>query len=145
MGAIVCATRGGQGSRAVQLEAIEQAKETGQQLIFLYVVDDDTIGDYDEELVAAIRKEFDWLGQALLRVARQRAEQSDVAAEIQIRHGNVRREIEKFLQDSDAELLLLGAPRGTTATYFGDDAIEQFAATIHEETGVKVKVVRPEY
>ena len=37
MGCIVCATRGGEGSRAVQLAAIERAKQSGKDLVFLFV------------------------------------------------------------------------------------------------------------
>lgn len=144
MGCIVCATRGGQGSRAVHLRAIELAKETDSKLVFLYVVDTRVIGEHDQTLTSAIRAEFHWLGRALLRVAQQRAERADVEAEIAIRDGEVKEEIERFLQDSQATRLLLGAPRDTTSHVFGDDAIEQFARTIEDDTGVAVEVVRPE-
>lgn len=143
MGTIVCATRGGQGSRAVQLAAIERAKETGERLVFLYVVDVHLIEEYDEALSGAMHAEFQWLGEALLRVAQQRAEREQVEAEIAIREGVVRDEIEAFLRESDAAVLMLGAPRGTTPTVFGDDAIERFASTIEKDTGVAVKIVRP--
>ena len=39
MGKILCATRGGETSWRSQDEAIKLAKERGDQLIFLYVVD----------------------------------------------------------------------------------------------------------
>ena len=143
MSSIVCATRGGQGSRAVQLEAIEIARETGERLIFLYVVNLSAVEDHEEVLVGAIRSEFHWLGRVLLHVARQRAERAGVEAEIAIREGDVTEEIERFLEQSDARLLLLGAPRGTTPRIFGDDAIEKFAQTIEQDTGVKVEVARP--
>jgi nucleotide-binding universal stress UspA family protein len=141
---IVCATRGGQGSRAVQLRAIELAKERESKLVFLYVVDIHIVGEYDEALSSAVRAEFHWLGRALLRVAQQRAERAEVDAEIAIRDGEVKEEIERFLQESHATLLLLGASRDTSTHVFGDDAIEHFAQTIEEDTGVKVEVVRAE-
>ena len=50
MNEIVCATRGGEGSRAVQMAAIEQAKTTGNPLVFLYVVSPDTITDVEPAL-----------------------------------------------------------------------------------------------
>ena len=49
---IVCATRGGEGSRAVQMAAIRRARATGSKLIFLYVTDPHSLGDYDETLVS---------------------------------------------------------------------------------------------
>lgn len=141
MGCIVCATRGGQGSRAAQLRAIERAKEEDSRLVFLYVVDVHIVGEYDEKLSSAIRAEFHWLARALLRVAQQRAERADVDAEIAIRDGVVKDEIEEFLRESQADLLFLGAPRGTSTHVFGDDAVEQFAEMIEADTGVKVEVV----
>ncbi|MDX1689134.1 MAG: universal stress protein [Candidatus Promineifilaceae bacterium] len=143
MGTIVCATRGGQGSRAVQLAAIDRAKERNERLVFLYVVDVPLIKEYDEALSGAMHAESHWLGEALLRVAQQRAQREQVKAEIAIREGDVKEEIEAFLTESDAAVLMLGAPRGTTPTVFGDDAIERFAATIENDTGVAVEIVRP--
>jgi hypothetical protein len=60
-----------------------------------------------------------------------------------IREGNLQEEIGRFLQESKATLLLLGAPRGATSTIFGDDAVERFAHVIEEKTGIPVEVVRP--
>lgn len=139
----VCATRGGEGSRAVQERAIDHARETGNKLIFLYVVNINKLDRFDETLKPAVRDELHWLGRTLLHIARQRAERSGVAADIVIREGDVREEIGRFLRDCSADLLLLGAPRETTAAIFGDDAIEQFAQSIQDETAVTVEVVRP--
>jgi nucleotide-binding universal stress UspA family protein len=144
MSKIVCATRGGEGSRAAQEVAIRYAQEKQRDLIFIYVVDFKTLDDFDDSLLPSVREELTWLGQSLLRIARRRAEQAGVTAEIVILEGDVRLVIEKFLQDTHAEVLILGAPRGTTANVFGDDAIEQFAQRIEEDTGVRAEIARPE-
>lgn len=144
MGCIVCATRGGAGSRAVQSHAINYAREHNKQLAFLYVVDAETVGTRGSALVPAVLQELSWLGQTLLRVAQMRAESFQVESEIAIREGPVRGEINRFLQEQSGELLFLGAPRGTTSGVFGDDAIEQFAQSIQEGSGVPVEIVRPE-
>lgn len=143
MGTVVCATRGGQGSRVAQLVAIETARELEQRLVFLYVVDQDRIVGQDDVRKVALRAEFHWLGQVLLRIARQRAAHAGLSSDIVIRDGVVTDEIEKFLRQQDASILLLGAPRHTSPV-FGDDAIEQFAFSIEQDTGVPVRVVRPE-
>ena len=49
------------------------------------------------------------------------------------------------MKDVEADLLVLGAPRGTTANVFGDDAIERLAGVIRQETAVSVKIIRPDY
>ena len=144
MGSIVCATRGGEGSRAVQLEAIRRCKVSERPLIFLFVIDPETLGEIDESLRDSIQSELDWMGKTLLQVAHQRAELAGLDSQVVIRNGTVRNEISTFLKETHAELLLLGAPRGTTANVFGDDAVEKFALLIQEETGVPVEVVRPE-
>lgn len=146
MSSIVCATRGGEGSRAAQMVAIEKAKETDKPLLFLYVVDPDSLEEeIDDSLKDAILAELDWMGETLLRIAQKRADAAYLSTEVKIRRGNVREEIIRFMKDMDADLLVLGAPRGTTANVFGDDAIERLAETIREETAVSVEIVRPDY
>lgn len=143
MGNIVCATRGGAGSRAVQQAAVTYARERGTGLVFLFVIDTGSVEQEEAELVAAVHDELLFLGQTLLRIAKKRAANYQVAAEIIVRDGRVKEQITKFLDESSAELLLLGAPRGTTDTTFGDDVIEQFAESIHRDTGVEVEIIRP--
>jgi hypothetical protein len=143
MGTIVCATRGGAGSRAVQQAAISYAREQESELIFLFVIDTGSLESEEDELVTAVRDELYFLGQTLLRIAKKRAANYQVAAEIVVRDGKVKDQITKFLNERAAELLLLGAPRGTSDTIFGDDVIEQFAEAIHRDTGVKVEIIRP--
>ena len=143
MGSIVCATRGGAGSRAVQQAAISYAREKGNELVFLFVIDTGSVEGEEDELVTAVRDELYFLGQTLLRIAKKRAANYQVAAEIVVRDGTVKDQITKFLGECSAELLLLGAPRGTSDTIFGDDVIEQFAEAIHRDTGVEVEIIRP--
>lgn len=143
MKTIVCATRGGAGSRAVQQRAIEYAIQREMKLVFLFVIDISTLDDADEKLRPAVRDEMAWLGLALLRIAEQRAQSAGIDSEIVIRDGLVRDEICRLIEERSAELLLLGAPRGTTATIFGDDVVEEFAANLEDSTGITVEIVRP--
>jgi nucleotide-binding universal stress UspA family protein len=144
MNEIVCATRGGEASRAVQMAAIEQAKALGNPLVFLYVVAEGAVTDIEPGLEEAVYEEMTWVGRAVLKVAEDRARQEGLAAEKVIRTGNVRDEICSYLTEHHASLLLLGAPRAATTVVFGDDPVEQFASSIHETTGVDVAVVRPD-
>lgn len=140
---IVCATRGGEGSRAVQLAAIERAKGSGQSLVFLYVASPSSLQAFDPAMQPAVQEELTWMGRALLYIAKQRANAANLDTLIVIREGDVREEICRYLAESDASLLLLGAPRGTTANVFGDDAVERFAQEVREESGVDVEIIRP--
>lgn len=146
MSSIVCATRGGEGSRVAQIAAIERAKETGKRLLFLYIVDPDSLDDeIDDSLKDAILAELTWMGETLLRIAQRRADTAHLSTEVRIRNGKVRDEICRFVKDVEADLLVLGAPRGTTANVFGDDAIERLADAVREETAVTVEIIRPDY
>jgi nucleotide-binding universal stress UspA family protein len=144
MNEIVCATRGGEASRAVQMAAIETAKSTGYPLVFLYVVATQDIRKVEHGLEEAIVEELAWLGQAVLNVAHDRASSEGITSRTVIRMGDVRDEICSFLRERQASLLLLGAPRSVTTSIFGDDPVEQLASSIHEATSVDVAVVRPD-
>ena len=146
MGNIVCATRGGEGSRAAQMAAIVQAKRTGKHLLFLYVVDPNSLNEkINDSLKEPMLAELTWMGETLLRIAQKRTDTTYLSTEVKIRRGMVEAEIIRFVQEVNADLLFLGAPRDTTANVFGDDAIEQLAAGIQRETAVTVEIIRPEF
>jgi nucleotide-binding universal stress UspA family protein len=144
MSNIVCATRAGEGSRAVQMAAIDHARGPDKQLTFLYIIDVTSLGEVDDMIAAALREEMMWMGKTLLRIAERRAADANLTVSLVIREGAVRDEICQFVTEARAELLLLGAPRDSTANIFGDDEIETFAGSIQATTGVPVKIVRPE-
>ena len=145
MGDIVCATRGGEGSRVVQEMAIARAKEVGKPLIFLYVADPFSLEKTLElDLQTAVSAELHWMGETLLHIAQTRADSMYLPTEVKIREGRVQEEIIRYLRENETELLMLGAPRGTTANVFGDDTIEVLADMIDQATGVTVEVVRPD-
>lgn len=146
MGSIVCATRGGEGSRAAQMAAIERAKRSEKPLIFLYVVDPHSLDDeIDDSMKEALLAELNWMGETLLRIAQKRADEAYLSTDVRIRKGRVRDEITRFVRDVGADLLVVGAPRGTTANVFGDDAIERLAEWIEEHAAVSVEIIRPDY
>jgi nucleotide-binding universal stress UspA family protein len=144
MSNIVCATRAGEGSRAVQMAAIDHARGPDKRLTFLYIIDATSLGEVDDMIAAALREEMMWMGKTLLRIAERRAAEAKLTVSLVIREGAVRDEICQFVTEARAELLLLGAPRESTANIFGDDEIETFAGSIQATTGVPVKIVRPE-
>ena len=144
MDEIVCATRGGEGSRAVQQAAIDRAKETGKPLVFLYVVSLESVNISDPQLEPAVQEELTWMGKALLRIAQRRAHAANVDAAMVVREGNVAEEITRYLTDHKASVLLIGATRDATANVFGDDAVERFAQRIRDSSNVKVEIIHPE-
>ena len=145
MGHIICATRGGEGSRHVQREALRRAQANGHTLEFLYVADMEAYPGVDDALREPLKEELRWLGDVLLRLAQQRAQAArPLEALTTIREGSVPGAISRYLRERQPDSLLLGAPRGTTASVFGDDEIERFAAEIERDTGIEVIIVRPD-
>jgi nucleotide-binding universal stress UspA family protein len=142
MGPIVCATRGGEASRRSQEKAIALARETGAPLIFLFVADTNFAQPSNPSLADALTDELERLGRGLLYIARSRAEEQDVSAEMVVRHGAVRQAIVEFLIEVQASTLVLGAPgTGTEKKTFSPGELPQFAQEINTSTGVEVIVV----
>ncbi len=142
---IICATRGGEGSRAAQKAAADHAKEADARLEFVYVVDEMQIVGIDNVLRPALRKELLWMGRALVELAARRGRLAGVSAEVVVLEGTLREQLIAYMREHKAHTMYIGAPRGTTANIFGDEEIEQFALMIERESGAKVEVVRPDH
>ena len=141
---IVCASRGGEGSRAALKAATEYAREANAIVRFLYVVDDANFADVDPVLKPALHKEVMWAGRALMELASRRGQTAGITSEVVILEGQTRYEIITYMLANKVKALFLGAPRGTTANIFGDDEIEVFAADIEKQTSARVAIIRPE-
>jgi nucleotide-binding universal stress UspA family protein len=145
MGTIICATRIGEISRIVQMRAIDLAHQRGDRLVFLNVVDANALGDMDESIKSVARSELEWFKRTLLEIAQNRARRGGVEADIEMRQGDVRQEIESVINERQAELLVLGSPRPQSDQgTFTQSAIEEFAETIRRDTGVEVKIITPQ-
>lgn len=136
MGVILCATGNGAQSRNVQSSAIELARAEQKRLVFVHVVDLRQLGEIEEALRPAAQAELAWLGEAMLRLAQDRARRRGVQTENVILHGSLCETLEGYLRTHPVDLLLLGA-----AT---DDAIIQFARRVQEKLGVAVQFVAGE-
>jgi nucleotide-binding universal stress UspA family protein len=139
---IVCATRGGAASRRVQEEAIALAKESGADLVFLYVADSAACRGMPQELAPVVADELTRLGRSLLHIAHVRARERGIEAGMVARCGQVRQTIVDFVVETGADALIIGAPHAKSATpQFGDEGIRAFAREVAEATGAQVVIV----
>jgi len=139
MGAIVCATRGGQASHAAQERAVALAQERDAELIFLCVVDPSFAEPMDEALVCALNDELKRLGRSLLCIAQARAQERGIDAQTMIRSGPVSENIKAALRELDADMLVIGAPQtDATEEAFGSENVHQLAEEIRQAAGVDV-------
>lgn len=142
MGPIVCATRGGEASRRTQEKAIALARAREAPLIFLFVADTNFAHLSNPALAEVLADEMERLGRGLLYIARTRAEEQGIFAEIVVRYGAVRQAIEDFLREVQASTLVMGAPgTGSEKKTFSPGELPQFAQEINTTTGVEVIVV----
>ena len=106
---IVCATRGGEASRATEDEAIAIARQSGARLTFLYVVDTSfAVEQATSEVELAAATDLHHIGELILERAQQRAA-ATVDAATALREGAVSEEIEGYVTEHpEVDLLVVG-------------------------------------
>jgi nucleotide-binding universal stress UspA family protein len=140
MGLILCATRGGEASYRTQQAAIELAKASGDEIVFLYVIDLSFLNKTAAPIVVDVENEVDQMGDFFLLMAKELAAEHGVEARVITRKGSVRAEIKNAAQDEGATLVVLGRPTGKQSK-FQISSLRSFADEIETETGVKVMIV----
>ena len=140
MGLIICATRGGEASYNTQKAAIELAKERGDEIAFLYIIDLRFLNKTAAPIVVDIEHELEQMGRFFLLMAKERAEEHGIQAQTLIRKGNVRDEIKNASIETGASIAVLGRPAGELSS-FQIESLEALANEVEEEIGVKVVLV----
>lgn len=140
MGTILCATRGGEESHATQDAAIALAKQRGDGLAFLFVVDVSFLEKTAAPLVVDVESRLEKLGRFQLKMAQERAAEQGVMAEAIVRQGQLRAELIKVAREVPATLIVFGRPRKQTAV-FEEHALQTFAADLQTETGIEVRII----
>lgn len=140
MDVILCATRGGEASLQTQHRAIEIAKERGSKIIFIFVVDVHFLEHYTAPYVPAMADEMKHMGEFLLIMAQERAEQAGVEADYTVRRGELEPVLIEAAKEYGASLIILGRP--------GDDNVttleyleHKLCPAIEAETGIKTILV----
>ena len=140
MSDIICAVRGGAGSRAVQNVAIREAMTSDAELVFLYVIDRRVVEACETTMQPSVRNELYWMGKTLVRIAVVRAQTAGLRRVTwAVREGDVRDEIARAVSARPTRLLLIGATRRDLGDH--SDAAAEFAAWVQATTGVAVKIV----
>jgi nucleotide-binding universal stress UspA family protein len=140
MAIILCATRGGEEGYRTQDKAIAMAKERGDTLLFLYVVDLQFLDKTAAPIVVDVEDEISDMGEFLLLMAKERAAEQGVEANTICRKGNLRQEIKITALEENVSLVLLGRPVSDKSA-FQLASLEKLAQEIESETGVKAEIV----
>jgi len=143
MGKILCPTRGGEASYRTQDAAIAMARQQGDELVFLYVVDLDFLNKTERAVRPdVVAEEMRHLGEFLLSMAQERARNQGWDAEYVVREGDVATEIKAAAVEEGATVVVLGqaAPDDPTCA-FAPEGLLRFAQEIENETGIEARVV----
>lgn len=140
MGKILCATRGGEASYRTQDQAIALARQRGDSLIFLYVIDTHFLDKTAAPIVVDVGNQLQNMGGFLLAMAQERAEGQRVPVQCICRPGRVRDEIKAVAREEKVDLVVLGRPAGE-ADAFAMEELRAFATEIEAETGSQVEIV----
>jgi nucleotide-binding universal stress UspA family protein len=143
MGKILCPTRGGEGSHRTQEAAIAMAKERGDDLVFLYVIDLDFLNRTERAVRPdVVAEEMRRMGEFLLSMAQERAQSQGVDASYILREGEVQSEIKAAAVDEGATLVILGqSEEDDPACKFDPEKLFKFAENIEAETGIEALVI----
>ena len=136
MGIILCPTRGGPASYNTQDKAIALAKEKGDTLLFLYIVNLHFLDKTAAPIVIDVEDEVHQMGEFFLLMAKERAEEQGVETRTISRKGEVRDEIKKVALEEKVSLVMFGRPVGDGSTFELAD-LKTFAAEIEKETGIE--------
>ncbi len=139
MARVLCATRGGAASYCAQDAAIRRASERGEELLFLYVVDTSFL----DKTAPAVRPdivetEMAKLGEFLLGLARERAAEQGVRADVILRHGLLRDELTAVAREYEISDIVLGRP--AEGGLYSLEELESTAAEIKARTGSEVLI-----
>jgi nucleotide-binding universal stress UspA family protein len=141
MARILCATRGGEASYRTQDAAIRLARDSGDELFFLYVVNLEFLAKTARAVRPdVVSAELTKMGEFLLEMARERAEAQGVSAELVLRHGNLWEELVAAVRELEITTVVLGRPADGGA--YSLDDLEAFSAQIEAETDAQAFVFR---
>lgn len=140
MKTILFPTRGGEASYPNQDRAIALAKEYAAHLVFMYVTDVRFITLMARPSVVNLEKDIAEMGEFLLAMAQERAAAQGIEADMVVSRGVFRDALKKVVEAESVDIVVLGAPTGSTGVTTPDYR-QSVIRDLIAETGVEVIVV----
>ena len=140
MGRILCATRGGVGSYETQDAAVTLARDRGDELLFIYVVDTSFLNQTAAPLVVDVETRLAKMGRFQLTMAQERAAARGIQAQALVRRGPLRTELAAAARELEVDLIVLGHPVNEGAV-FDEAALQSLASWLEKEAGIKVLIL----
>lgn len=111
MPGILCAIRGGPSSQSTITTSIQLARDTGETIYFLYVVNLDFLSRSTSSKTNHISQEMKEMGEFILLGAQEQAPEKNVPSEGVIRDGRVADEIIAYCEEQIPIYVVLGRPQ----------------------------------
>jgi nucleotide-binding universal stress UspA family protein len=141
MTTILCPTRGGKESHPNQDYAINLAKVRNADLLFLYVSNIQLISRSGPPIVVDIEEELDELGDFLLSMAQERAENAGIPAKVAVHRGIFSKVLQEVIVENKIDTVVLGsAPEETGIVSY--ERLQELSEELSEELGVEFIVVQ---
>lgn len=134
---VLCATRGGPASYPNQDAAIALAKARGQGIVFIYVTNVEFLEKISSAVLVDMNEQMEELGDFLLLMAKERAEQAGVHAQTDVRTGPFCQALIDAVRSHHADLVVFGQP-GESGSLFKTEQLRQLGECLRKETGVEV-------
>lgn len=139
MAGILCAIRGGPASQSTIEASINLAKETGETIYFLYVINLDFLTHTTSSRTDRIYEDMRSMGEFILIDAQDKAHRLGAKAETVIADGNVIKQIIAAAADKDASYVVLGTPSSENENnLFVRNKSQAVADRIRSETRAEV-------
>lgn len=144
MSGIVCAIRGGPMSQSTIDRSILLAKETGQTITFIYVVNLDFLTHSSSSRTEHISSEMREMGEFILLDAQEKAHKQGVKAEGIVRDGNVIEQIISYCEEAQPDFIILGQPETSRENnLLSGDRMQEVIQRIKDAVDVEVIVSTP--
>jgi nucleotide-binding universal stress UspA family protein len=141
MTTILCPTRGGKESHPNQDFAINLAKERNGVLLFLYVSEIRFLNRSGPPIVVDIEKELDELGDFLLSMAQERAENSGINANAAVRRGIFSKVLRDVIVENKITTVILGSsPQETGIVSY--ERLQELSEELSKEMGVEFFILQ---
>lgn len=137
---ILCPTRGGKGSYPNQDRAIAIAKERDAEVMFLLITNVEFLGLTAAPKLIDIEHEMDEMGEFMLAMAQERAENADVIAYTSVKRGQFRNVLIEVIDEFQIETVILGCSAGGTGVVTAE-YIQGLVDEVGAKTGVEFLVI----
>lgn len=140
MTTILSPTRGGEASYLNQDGAIRIAKERDAKLIFLHVTNVQFLQGIASPILIDIETELEHMGEFILAMAQERAEQQGWTAETIVHCGDFLKVLEEVIEEYDVDTIILGRP-GEATGVVTNDYLENISNTLLTDHNVEVIIL----